>query len=90
LTQDTPVILDYNQDQWAEMPDAVDIHVESSLQILKGIHHRWAALIETLDLKQLERQYYHPARDKHYLLGTVLALYAWHGLHFMAHIQNTP
>ena len=90
LTQDTPAILDYDQDQWAEMPDALNNNVESSLLILKGIHHRWAALIETLEPKQLERQYYHPARDKYYPLGTVLALYAWHGQHHMAHIQNTP
>ena len=88
LTQDTPAILDYDQDRWAEMPDAIGQEVESSMSILKGIHHRWADLIETLDSKQFERQYFHPTRNKHYPLGTVLALYAWHGLHHLAHIQN--
>jgi hypothetical protein len=68
----------------------VDTDVESSLLILKGIHNRWAALIETLDSHQWERQYYHPARDKFYPLATVLALYAWHGKHHLAHIKNTP
>jgi hypothetical protein len=90
LTLDTPTVLDYDHDQWAEMPDAVDADVESSLLILKGIHNRWAALIETLDSHQWERQYYHPARDKFYPLETVLALYAWHGKHHLAHIKNTP
>ena len=90
LTQDTPTVPDYDHDQWAGMPDAVDTDVESSLMILKGIHHRWAALIETLDPHQWERQYYHPARDKYYPLATVLALYAWHGQHHLAHIKNTP
>ena len=90
LTLDTPTVLDYDHDQWAQMPDAVDTDVESSLLILKGIHNRWAALIETLDSHQWERQYYHPARDKFYPLATVLALYAWHGKHHLAHIKNTP
>ena len=90
LTQDTPAVLDYDQDQWAEMPDAVNTDVGSSMHILKGIHHRWANLIETLEPNQFDRQYYHSAREKHYPLGTVLALYAWHGLHHLAHIRNTP
>jgi len=90
LTQDTPAVLDYDQDQWAEMPDAVNTDVGSSMHILKGIHQRWTNLIETLEPNQFDRQYYHSARDKHYPLGTVLALYAWHGLHHLAHIRNTP
>ena len=90
LTQDTPAVLDYDHDQWAEMSDALDTNVKSSLMILEGIHYRWAALIETLDSHQWEKQYYHPARDKFYPLATVLALYAWHGKHHLAHIKNTP
>ena len=90
LNQDTPKVLDYDHDRWAEMPDALDTNVESSLLILRGIHHRWAKLIETLDSHQWERQYYHPARDKYYPLATVLALYAWHGQHHLAQIKNTP
>ena len=90
LTQDTPTVLDYDHDQWSEMSDALDTNVKSSLMILEGIHYRWAALIETLDSHQWEKQYYHPARDKFYPLATVLALYAWHGKHHLAHIKNTP
>ena len=90
LTQDTPTVLDYDHDQWAEMSDALDTNVKSSLMILEGIHYRWASLIETLDSHQWEKQYYHPARDKFYPLATVLALYAWHGKHHLAHIKNTP
>lgn len=90
LTHDTPAIMDYDQDQWATLPDAVNVDIKSSLMILKGVHQRWANLIESLDPQKLERQYYHPSRDKYYPLTTVLALYAWHGKHHMAHIQNTP
>ena len=89
LTQDTPTVLDYDHEQWSEMSDALDTNVKSSLMILEGIHYRWAALIETLDSHQWEKQYYHPARDKFYPLATVLALYAWHGKHHLAHIKNT-
>tara|TARA_B100001059_G_scaffold35659_1_gene28682 strand:+ start:38083 stop:38613 length:531 start_codon:yes stop_codon:yes gene_type:complete len=91
LTQYTPTVADYDHDQWAEMPDAIDTNdVESSLMILKGIHKRWSGLIDTLDYNQWERKYYHPARDKFYPLATVLALYAWHGKHHLTHIKNTP
>ena len=89
LTHDTTAIMDYDQDQWATLPDAVNVDIKSSLMILKGVHQRWANLIESLDPQKLKRQYYHPSRDKYYPLTTVLALYAWHGKHHMAHIQNT-
>lgn len=89
LTLDTPTIMDYDQDTWATLADAVNLDVKSSLMILKGVHQRWANLIESLNPKQLERQYYHPSRDKNYSLATVLALYAWHGKHHIAHIHNT-
>jgi hypothetical protein len=89
LIQDTPAIMDYDQDQWAVLPDALILETQSSIKILKGIHKRWADLMETLNPKQWERQYYHPNRDKHYPLATVLALYAWHGQHHLAHIRDT-
>ena len=89
LTLDTPAIMDYDQDQWAVLPDVLVLETQSSINILKGVHKRWADLMETLNPKQWERQYYHPNRDKHYPLTTVLALYAWHGQHHLAHIRNT-
>lgn len=90
LTLDTPTILDYDQDDWAVMPDAIKTDVTSSLMILKGVHERWTHLIANLSTQQLQRKYYHPTRDKYYPLCTVLALYAWHGKHHLAHIENTP
>ena len=50
LNQDTPKVLDYDQDRWAEIPDALYTNVESSLLILRGIQYRWAKLIETLEI----------------------------------------
>ncbi len=90
LTQDTPTILDYDQDDWAKMPDAIKTDVNSSLMILKGVHERWTHLIANLNIQHLQRKYYHPTRDKYYPLSTVLGLYAWHGKHHLAHIESTP
>ena len=38
LLEDTPSIKDYTESEWAELPDATQTDVKSSIAILKGIH----------------------------------------------------
>ena len=42
-TLDHPTIQPYDQEAWAELPDAKTGPVEPSVQILKGLHARWGA-----------------------------------------------
>jgi hypothetical protein len=48
LTEDQPILKNYEQDEWAVMEDEVAFPIEPSLQILRGLHQRWAHVIENI------------------------------------------
>ena len=85
LTEDDPAVKGYDEARWAELPDARTGPVEMSLTLLDAIHVRWTALLRALSEKDFARTFRHfelgPLR-----LDRVLALYAWHGRHHVAHI----
>ncbi len=85
LTEDDPPVKGYDEARWAELPDARTGPVEMSLALLDAIHVRWTALLRALSEQDLARTFRHselgPLR-----LDRVLALYAWHGRHHVAHI----
>lgn len=86
MTEDWPAIVPYRENLWAELLDARTQPVEISLQLLHGLHVRWAALLRSLhDEDWTNRGYQHPHLGK-FPLEQVAALYAWHGCHHTAHI----
>jgi hypothetical protein len=48
LTEDKPILKPFDQDEWVKLPDTTDLPVQPSLDILKGVHGRWAILLESL------------------------------------------
>jgi uncharacterized damage-inducible protein DinB len=85
LTQDTPTIMPYDQEQWAHLPDARTLPVAVSLAMIEGIHTRLVALFRELDPAQFSRSFEHPDSGPQ-TLDSTLALYSWHGRHHTAHI----
>ena len=87
LTEDQPAVKGYDQDKWAELPDAKTAPVEPSLRILESLHARWVTLLRSMSAGDFERAFVHselgPVR-----LDTSLSLYAWHGRHHSAHITG--
>lgn len=88
LTEEHPTIKAYNEADWAALPYLKDVPVEHSLSLLRSIHARWSILLKNLSTKDLERTYVHPEYGKVFSLKTVLALYAWHCKHHLAHITS--
>jgi hypothetical protein len=88
LTEDNPTIKPYEEAHWALLAD-YRTPVESSLRMLEGIHSHIVALFESFNEEQWSRTYYHPESKKTYTLKHVLALYAWHSKHHLAHITET-
>lgn len=87
LTEENPVIKPYDQDAWAALPDSRLLPVAPSLQMIEGLHARWAGLLGTLPPAGLDRSFIHPEREGLFPLGRMLALYVWHGHHHVAHIR---
>lgn len=87
LTEDTPTIKPYLEAKWAELPDSETDSIEHSMNILKGIHKKWAILIKSLVKEQWHLAYYHPEYQTKVSLVEYIGLYAWHCQHHLAHIK---
>src|SRR5688572_25555372 len=88
LTEDCPVIKPYNEAVWAELPEARSGPVELSLDLLDAVHRRLVVVLKGMRPGDWDRAYHHPESGKNWKLGNVLALYAWHGRHHLAHITS--
>ncbi len=87
LTEDEPTIRSYQEDRWAELPDARTAPLEVSLDLLDALHRRWTRLLRSLTPPDWERRFRHPELGLMSLERT-LALYAWHGRHHVAHVTS--
>ncbi|HEY0030127.1 MAG TPA: putative metal-dependent hydrolase [Bacteroidia bacterium] len=87
LTEDSPTIKPYNQDFWANLPDAKRAPVEVSLNLLDAVHQRWTYLLKTLPDSDFQRTYIHPEYQREFKLDEMLALYAWHGKQHYEHLK---
>lgn len=88
LTEDMPTIKPYDEAAWAKLSDARDTPIETSLSLLTALHERWVGLLRAMSPSDFGRKLNHPDWDAPLSLDTMLALYAWHGPHHTAHINN--
>jgi hypothetical protein len=88
LTEESPTIKPYYEERWAELFDSKFLNVESSLQLLEGLHYRWVTLLRSLSEDQLKRTFVHPEHGKVFRLDENIGIYAWHCNHHLAHITS--
>ncbi len=86
LSEDVPTVRTYNEAVWAELPDAA-APVEGSLALLEHLHARWVYLWERLAEPDWNRRLRHPDLGE-MRVDELLAFYAWHGRHHVAHITR--
>lgn len=86
-TEDNPVIKPYDENEWVLTADAVSDDINTSLQILKGVHGRWGMFLKSLDQSDFERTIFHPEHKKTMSISFLTGMYAWHGRHHTAHIK---
>lgn len=87
LTEDNPTIKPYEEQLWAELADGANAPIGLSLALLDALHARWALLLRSLEAAQFSRPLIHPASGAHDV-DWLLAIYAWHGAHHIAHITT--
>ena len=86
LAEEHFTVKPYDENRWAQFPDAMDADVTPSIDILTGLHARWASLLRTLGPDDFARQLLHPERGP-MTIDTLVQLYAWHGKHHAGHLQ---
>ncbi|MEY3678248.1 MAG: hypothetical protein RI924_389 [Bacteroidota bacterium] len=88
-TEEHPHIRPYSEADWAECEDAKSAPVTDSLNLIDALHRRLVLFLKTLKFEDFERTYFHPEHQKTFTLKYLLGLYAWHGVHHLAHLTNT-
>lgn len=87
MTEDSPTIKPYDQDQWAQLADARSMEVGVSVRLLEALHARWVLLLRSLAPADFARPFLHPESGAQ-TIDTMVALYAWHSRHHLAHITS--
>lgn len=88
LTEDQPPLKGYEQDKWAEMADERNTPIEPSLMILRGLHHRWVILFESLLMRDWQRFGLH-SESGPMTVDALLSYYAAHGEGHIDQINRT-
>jgi uncharacterized damage-inducible protein DinB len=86
LTEDDPVVAGYDEKAFAQLADS-RAPMEWSLQLIEGLHARWALLLQSLDEQQWKRGFRHQERGP-MAIDYATQLYAWHSSHHVAHIVH--
>ena len=87
LTEDEPTIKPYDEARWAELADSRTTPIGTSLALLEALHARWTVLLRAMDEHDFARTLRHPESGL-LRVDQLLALYAWHGAHHVAHITR--
>jgi len=86
VNEDHPTIKPYDQNVWAANSEAAQGAIGSSLDLLDGLHRRWADFLERLPESAWTRGALHPERGEVTMTGT-LQTYAGHGEKHIEHIM---
>lgn len=86
LTEESPTIKEYDEAAWANLPDA-GMGIESSMAIIKAVHEKWGVILSAMTEADFRKTFFHPGKQRKQSLAEVALMYAWHGMHHLAHAQ---
>jgi len=87
LTEEWPAVYPYDEKGWAMLIDSVTAPIDSSLDLVEGLHSRWVRVLESLSPEQWQRGFKHAKMGPLSIESSTL-LYAWHSRHHVAHITH--
>lgn len=85
LTEETPTIRVYDESGWVQVGDAAGDSIDDALAFIDVLHARLVRVARTVTAAHGARMIVHPDNGP-LSLDVLLALYAWHGAHHVAHI----
>jgi uncharacterized damage-inducible protein DinB len=85
LTESTPTVRPYDENLWLQTGDAINANIDEALDFVDAMHRRFTAVVSSIDDEGSLRTIIHPDSGEQ-TLAQLLANYAWHGDHHVAHI----
>ena len=86
LTEDRPTIKPYKEELYANLPDYA-MPIESAILIIQGIHQKWSLIMSEMTADDWQKGYHHSGMNKFFTLYEAAAMYAWHCMHHLGHLQ---
>ena len=87
VTEENPRITTYEEQIWAELPEAKHGAIEVSLTLLDALHRRWVAFLRALPETDFRKTYQHKEWGA-VPVEEAIAMYAWHCRHHAAHVEQ--
>jgi len=87
VTEDTPAIRTYEEQLWAELPEAKSGPVAMSLALLDALHVRWMAFLRALPESGFRKTFQHPQWGR-VTIDEAIVMYEWHCRHHAAHVRQ--
>jgi uncharacterized damage-inducible protein DinB len=87
LTEEAPVIRVYDESAWVQVGDAAGDTMDEALEFITVLHARLVRVARTVTTTTGARTIVHPENGP-LSIDVLLALYAWHGAHHVAHIAG--
>jgi DinB family protein len=87
VTEDNPRITTYEEQLWAEFPEAKHGPVDVSLTLLSALHRRWVTFLRALSDGDFRKTFQHKEWGS-VAVEEAVAMYAWHTRHHAAHIEQ--
>jgi len=86
LTEDNPTIKTYDENACVALPYSTYMII-TSLNIISNLIRRWVFLLKNVPEIDYKRSLYHPEYNVSICLSELVAMYAWHGNHHLAHLE---
>jgi hypothetical protein len=86
LAEEAPTIRPYDENAWAAQPDGRGLAPEVSLALLAALHARWVIMLRAVGVVEGARSVFHPEHGRSMTVDELIAQYAWHGRHHVAHV----
>lgn len=86
LSATEPTINAYDENVWVHMADVSTVSPMVSVSLLATVHERLVAALRALTPADFARGLMHPQNGR-MTVEQVLAMYAWHGDHHIAHVR---
>lgn len=86
LTETNPRVKPYDENLWVRLADSQS-DIAPALELIRGLHARWALLMRSLQPADFARTFDHPESGR-CTVDWALCHYAWHGRQHTAHITG--
>jgi type I restriction-modification system DNA methylase subunit len=87
LTEEQSSLKPYNENECAKLADSEYENIHDSIALLQLLMNRWIFLLESLPAESFDKTIFHPEYKVTLSLHEIVAMYAWHGFHHLAHLQ---